>query len=168
MTGQGRVTVTVTVPAGTRARLQARVAGASACQPPASMEGTYRERRQARADALAERERRRESGQLLDTLTALISHHLREEMNRRRWGQEYEDPPEGWTSVPGRPRGPHLHQAPERLSVDLPAALMRRLHGAVYAHNRDAFDGGREPEVSAAEVIRAAVRAAAQDEEEGG
>lgn len=163
---------TVTVPAGTCARLRERVAAEGVAHPlrygAGASSGTYRERRAARAAALAERERRRDRGEVLDTLTALVAHHVRLVLQQRRWDRDWPDPPAGWTSVPGRPRGGHLHASPDRLTVELPASLARRLHGAVYAANREVLNAGGDPVVSVAGLIREAVAAAAPHDQEGG
>lgn len=169
--GAERTLFYVNVPAGLVARLDARVrANANAdrqrwqeVMAQVHAQPTYRERRLAHAEALAERERMRLAGELLDTRDALVGFHVREQLRRRGWDRDWPTPPPaGWTSLPGRPRGRStLHRGPDRLTVRLPTDLARRLHSAVYHAASGEGGGGQEPPVTAAALVREAALAAA-------
>lgn len=134
--------------------------------------GSYAEYRRLLGKATQEREDLRRSGELIDSMSALVGFHLRRELEARGWNRSWPKLPPGVGSIGGRRMGSPNLRWPAKVLVTIDADLVDQLRRATHKVSEQAIKhlaaGGKVPEgvhpvVTTGDVMRAAVRRAIAD-----
>jgi hypothetical protein len=95
------------------------------------------ERRQARAELQAEKQRRRDAGEVLPSSDALLHHYLVQVLAAKGWDRRYKPVPDGEASVSGRrwgvtPGSSRTGDGKGRLSCRVPMRVWEQVRRAAY------------------------------------